>query len=123
VVSFATLVPQTAGAAAAIWREIRVFKHYIVVGSESYDHHIQIFDLKKLLDIDYREPVTFDPTTDVTGFYGVCLFSLSYPLGTFLTIYYRTSLTAVPTMFSPTATPTLPTSSVPALAPLSAAVA
>jgi len=63
-------LPQTAGAAAAIWREIRVFKHYIVVGSESYDHHIQIFDLEKLLDIDYKKPVTFDPTTDVTGFYG-----------------------------------------------------
>ncbi|KAL2206993.1 hypothetical protein CC79DRAFT_1398835 [Sarocladium strictum] len=63
-------LPQTAGAAAAIWREIRVFKHYIVVGSESYDHHIQIFDLEKLLDIDYREPVVFDPTEDLTGFYG-----------------------------------------------------
>ncbi|KAI6351755.1 hypothetical protein MCOR25_009756 [Pyricularia grisea] len=63
-------LPQTPGAAAAIWREIRVFKHYIVVGSESYNHHIQIFDLKKLLDIDYRSPVVFDPATDITGFYG-----------------------------------------------------
>lgn len=67
-------LPQTAGAEAAIWREIRAFKHYIVVGSESFDHHIQIFDLKKLLDIDYKNPVTFDPTEDVTGFYGVCGF-------------------------------------------------
>jgi hypothetical protein len=64
-------LPQTAGAAAAIWRELRVFKHYIVVGSESYNHHIQIFDLKKLLDIDYKKPVVFDPTKDLTGFYGV----------------------------------------------------
>jgi choice-of-anchor B domain-containing protein len=63
-------LPQTAGAAAAIWREIRVFKHYIVVGSESFNHHIQIFDLKKLLDLDYKNPKVFDPTTDVTGFYG-----------------------------------------------------
>ena len=69
-------LPQTAGAAAAIWREIRVFKHYIVVGSESYDHHIQIFDLEKLLDIDWKKPVTFDPTKDVTGFYGVRALSI-----------------------------------------------
>jgi choice-of-anchor B domain-containing protein len=35
------------------------------------NHHIQIFDLKKLLGIDYKKgPVTFDPVKDLTGFYG-----------------------------------------------------
>jgi choice-of-anchor B domain-containing protein len=41
------------------WREIRTYKHYIVVGSEALDHGIQIFDLKKLLDIDPENPVIF----------------------------------------------------------------
>ncbi|CAG8949051.1 hypothetical protein HYFRA_00002180 [Hymenoscyphus fraxineus] len=64
-------LPQTPGAAAAVWREIRRFKHYIIIGSESYNHHIQIFDMTKLLDLDYRKgPKTFDPATDLTGFYG-----------------------------------------------------
>lgn len=32
---------------------------------------MQIFDLKKLLPLDYRKgPVTFDPAKDLTGFYG-----------------------------------------------------
>ncbi|KAF2869358.1 hypothetical protein BDV95DRAFT_97764 [Massariosphaeria phaeospora] len=63
-------LPQPAGLPPSNWREIRTYKHYIVVGSETYDHHIQIFDLKKLLDIDYRKgPVTFDPTTDITGYW------------------------------------------------------
>ncbi|RYP34655.1 hypothetical protein DL767_004215 [Monosporascus sp. MG133] len=64
-------LPQTAGTPTSRWREIRTYKHYIVIASETYDHHIQIFDLKKLLDIDYRKgPVTFDPEKDLTGFYG-----------------------------------------------------
>ncbi|RYP56104.1 hypothetical protein DL769_009975 [Monosporascus sp. CRB-8-3] len=64
-------LPQTAGTPTSRWREIRTYKHYIVIASETYDHHIQIFDLKKLLDIDYRKgPVTFDPESDLTGFYG-----------------------------------------------------
>ncbi|KAI0527770.1 hypothetical protein F5B22DRAFT_3414 [Xylaria bambusicola] len=64
-------LPQTAGTPTSQWREIRRYKHYIVIGSETYDHHIQIFDLKKLLDIDYKKgPVTFDPVKDLTGFYG-----------------------------------------------------
>jgi choice-of-anchor B domain-containing protein len=64
-------LPQTTGTPTSQWREIRTYKHYIVIGSETYNHHIQIFDLKKLLDIDYKKgPVTFDPAKDLTGFYG-----------------------------------------------------
>jgi hypothetical protein len=53
-----------------LWREIRVLKHYIVIASETFDHHIQVFDLHKLLDLDYRNPKTFDAAADLTGFYG-----------------------------------------------------
>lgn len=40
-------LPQTTGAAPSIWREIRVYKHYAVIGSEAEKHNVQIFDLKK----------------------------------------------------------------------------
>jgi hypothetical protein len=32
----------------AIWREIRAYKHYMVIGSEAQGHNIQIFDMKKV---------------------------------------------------------------------------
>ena len=63
-------LPQTTGIAPSQWREIRTYKHYIVVGSEEYGHGIQIFDLKKLLDIDYKKgPKTFNPDTDLTAYW------------------------------------------------------
>ncbi|KAK7191758.1 hypothetical protein DPSP01_007206 [Paraphaeosphaeria sporulosa] len=63
-------LPQTTGVAPSQWREIRTFKHYIVVGSEEPGHGVQIFDLKKLLTIDYKKgPVTFSPDTDLTGYW------------------------------------------------------
>jgi len=43
----------------SIWREIRGYKNYIVVGSEASGHGVQIFDWTKLLDIDPASPVTF----------------------------------------------------------------
>jgi hypothetical protein len=41
-------LPQTAGAQPAIWREIRGYKTYMVIGSESDKHGIQIFDMQKV---------------------------------------------------------------------------
>ena len=32
----------------SIWREIRSFKHYMVIGSEAENHGIQIFDMNKV---------------------------------------------------------------------------
>src|SRR5690606_3008067 len=32
----------------SIWREIRVFKNYAVIGSEAVGHNVQIFDLNKV---------------------------------------------------------------------------
>ncbi|KAH7128121.1 hypothetical protein B0J11DRAFT_431067 [Dendryphion nanum] len=64
-------LPQTEGADVNRWREIRTYKHYIVVASETVKHHVQIFDLRKLLSIDYKKgPVTFHPKNDLTGFFG-----------------------------------------------------
>ena len=51
----------------AIWREIRGWKNYIIIGSEAKNHNIQIFDMSKLVAIDPREPKTFSNLTDVTG--------------------------------------------------------
>ncbi|KAH8830856.1 hypothetical protein DL96DRAFT_1786768 [Flagelloscypha sp. PMI_526] len=62
-------LPKTDAAAFSMWREIRVYKHYAVIGSEAENHGIQIFDLTKLLDIDPGSPVMFNPNTDLTGLY------------------------------------------------------
>ncbi|KAF2179488.1 hypothetical protein K469DRAFT_595703 [Zopfia rhizophila CBS 207.26] len=49
------------------WREIRGWNDYVIIGSEAAKHGIQIFDWKKLLDIDPAKPVTFHATNDLTG--------------------------------------------------------
>jgi choice-of-anchor B domain-containing protein len=52
----------------SIWREIRGFKDYMVIGSEAEGHGIQIFDMKKLLDIDPATPKVFTQDA-LTGHY------------------------------------------------------
>ncbi|CCX16302.1 hypothetical protein FPQ18DRAFT_316951 [Pyronema domesticum] len=69
IVYLGRLPRTTTSVKAMIWREIRVYDHYAVIGSEAEGHHIQIFDLTKLLKIDPKSPVTFDPEKDVTGLY------------------------------------------------------
>jgi choice-of-anchor B domain-containing protein len=54
----------------SLWREIRGFKDYMIIGSEAKGHGIQIFDMKKLLEIDPTKPVTFDKEKDLTGHFG-----------------------------------------------------
>ena len=51
----------------ALWKEVRSYKHYMVIGSEMVNHGVQIFDMTKLLDIDPKDPVKFDPVKDVTA--------------------------------------------------------
>lgn len=41
-------LPRTTGARPVIWREIRGFKDYVIIGSESETHGIQIFDMRKV---------------------------------------------------------------------------
>ncbi|KAK0115090.1 hypothetical protein ONS96_013560 [Cadophora gregata f. sp. sojae] len=50
-----------------IWREIRAYKNFMVIGSEAERHGIQIFDMKKLLNISPTKPKTFDAVKDLTG--------------------------------------------------------
>ncbi|KAE9992098.1 hypothetical protein EG327_010199 [Venturia inaequalis] len=52
-----------------IWREIRGYKDYMIIGSESAKHNIQIFDMKKLLELDEKNPVTFSNEKDLTGLF------------------------------------------------------
>ncbi|KAF2755478.1 hypothetical protein EJ05DRAFT_512987 [Pseudovirgaria hyperparasitica] len=62
-------LPKTSAAEPEIWREIRGYNNYMIIGSEAEKHNIQIFDMTKLLDLDNRNPVTFNPDTDVTGIF------------------------------------------------------
>ncbi|KAF5381289.1 hypothetical protein D9615_008330 [Tricholomella constricta] len=65
-------LPQTEGALPSIWREIRVTGDIAVIGSEAVNHHIQFFDLKKLLKIKKNEkPKTFDSIKDASIFRGL----------------------------------------------------
>ncbi|KAF3355249.1 hypothetical protein VdG1_04210 [Verticillium dahliae VDG1] len=61
----------------AYWTEIRSYKHYMVIGSELQGNGIQIFDMRKLLDIKPADaPVIFKHDKDLTGH-----FNSSLPLG------------------------------------------
>ncbi|KAF2668064.1 hypothetical protein BT63DRAFT_433676 [Microthyrium microscopicum] len=51
----------------SIWREVRGYKDYMLIGSEATGHGIQIFDMKKLLTVDPTKPVKFDNKKDLTG--------------------------------------------------------
>jgi choice-of-anchor B domain-containing protein len=53
----------------SLWKEVRGYKHYMLIGSELANHGIQIFDMTKLLDLDHSKPPTFfDPIKDCTGY-------------------------------------------------------
>ncbi|KAI4670835.1 uncharacterized protein J4E88_009587 [Alternaria novae-zelandiae] len=49
------------------WREIRGQNNLMIIGSEAVGHGIQIFDMKKLIDIDPASPVTFSNVNDLVG--------------------------------------------------------
>jgi len=57
-------------ALGARWREIRVVKDLLVVGSEAFAHGIQLFDLTKLLTLDPANPTTFSQD-DLASHWGV----------------------------------------------------
>lgn len=58
-----------AQASPVIWREIKVVKDLLIVGSEGVNHGVQIFDLKKLLNVDPKKPKVFNTSTDLTGLF------------------------------------------------------
>ncbi|KAI0010198.1 hypothetical protein F4779DRAFT_318726 [Xylariaceae sp. FL0662B] len=64
-------LPQYPDAEPSLWREIKGYKSYIVVGSEAENHGIQVFDMAKLLDVDPASPVTFNNEDDIAHFNGL----------------------------------------------------
>ncbi|RYP26056.1 hypothetical protein DL768_011866 [Monosporascus sp. mg162] len=58
-------LPQYPDAEPSLWREIKGYKSYVVIGSEAYYHGIQIFDMAKLLDVDPASPVTYNNEDDI----------------------------------------------------------
>ena len=53
----------------AIWREIKTLRNYVVIGSEAVGHNVQIFDLRKLLKVNPKNPQIFSTETDLTGLF------------------------------------------------------
>ncbi|KAG7100480.1 hypothetical protein HYQ44_019832 [Verticillium longisporum] len=52
----------------SLWKEIRSYKNYMLIGSELEGHGIQIFDMRKLLAIKAADaPVRFSNDKDLTG--------------------------------------------------------
>ncbi|KAK8856533.1 regulatory P domain-containing protein [Apiospora arundinis] len=48
------------------WRDMKVIKNHVYIGSEAEGHGLQIFDMRKLLTIDPASPVTF-PLSSLTA--------------------------------------------------------
>lgn len=46
---------------------MRSYKNYMIIGSEAFNHGIQVFDMSKLIDIDPASPVEFSGDADLTG--------------------------------------------------------
>lgn len=63
-------LPQYTTAQPSLWREIKGYKNYVVIGSEAVAHGVQIFDMSLLLDIDPASPKTFSNEDDLTGWFG-----------------------------------------------------
>lgn len=66
--SYLGRLPKYTTAQDSIWREIRGYNNYMVIGSEAVAHNIQIFDMTKLLDLDPASPKTFSQD-DLTGLF------------------------------------------------------
>jgi choice-of-anchor B domain-containing protein len=66
-------LPQYTTALPSLWREIKGYKSYVVIGSEAYDHGVQIFDLRKLEKIDPASPKTFSNEEDLDGWWNESL--------------------------------------------------
>ena len=45
------------------------YRNYMVIGSESVDHGVQFFDMKKLLSLNPASPKNFSTKTDLAGWF------------------------------------------------------
>lgn len=62
-------LPQYTDAPESLWREIKGYKSFILIGSEATQHGVQIFDMSKLVDINPANPIVFSNEKDLTGFW------------------------------------------------------
>ncbi|CCC05475.1 unnamed protein product [Sordaria macrospora k-hell] len=62
-------LPQYTTAAPSLWREIKGYKSYILIGSEAVNHGVQIFDLAKLQNVDPKNPKVFTNEEDLDGWW------------------------------------------------------
>ncbi|KAL1838132.1 hypothetical protein VTJ49DRAFT_3011 [Mycothermus thermophilus] len=62
-------LPQYGTAPKSMWREIKGYKNYVLIGSEAVRHGIQIFDMSKLLNVNPQKPVKFTNDKDLTGWW------------------------------------------------------
>jgi len=62
-----TLPAHTLDPNAPFWRDIKVYKHYMLVVSEQAGHGLQVFDLKNVRNVS-GAPVTFAETAHYAGF-------------------------------------------------------
>ena len=62
-------LPKTEGSIGSVWRDIKVYKdHAYIVADGAGSHGMQVFDLRRLRDIDSDQmPVTFDVTAHYSG--------------------------------------------------------
>jgi choice-of-anchor B domain-containing protein len=52
----------------ALWKEVRGYKSYMLIGSELRGHGVQIFDMRKLLEVAPENmPVRYDAVADLAG--------------------------------------------------------
>ena len=49
------------------WRDIKVIGNHAYIGSEAADHGMQVFDLKKLLKADPKNPPTYSISSDLAA--------------------------------------------------------
>ncbi|CAJ2506771.1 Uu.00g079570.m01.CDS01 [Anthostomella pinea] len=64
-------LPQWTEADPSLWREMKGYQSYMVIGSEAVNHGVQFFDMKKLLDVDPASPVVFSNADDIYHFDGL----------------------------------------------------
>ena len=60
-------LPQSSTAAPSIWREIRGYKNYIIIGSEAQGHGVQVFDMLKVNTSMDPPPLQSHSTNLTTG--------------------------------------------------------
>ena len=58
-ISYLGRLPQYSRAQPSLWREMKGYKNYMVIGSEATNHGVQVFDMSKLLNIDPAKPKRF----------------------------------------------------------------